>query len=262
MKRVSLAIALGIFVQCQVLAGPKCKAGMGYSAVDMSGPVNDSFLDNAKRIGISTIIRYYDWEDETLPNKTLKQSELKSIAERGLNVAVVFQHHNDSTTTFETVGRGKIDGKRSVYLAKSFSQPAGSAVYFGVDGIDAKFFEKFRKIKTTNEEKYGIDVVKRYFREVNSVFSGTGYKIGVYGSGLVCRSILDAGLAQYCWLANATGWPEYREFEKSNRWQLKQLLPTKARDCFGVEVDLDVVGHHGQTFGQWSPTRPRENDSK
>jgi Domain of unknown function (DUF1906) len=99
-----------------------------------------------------------------------------------MSVAVVFQHHNDAASTFESEGRGKIDAERSLELASSYAQPKGSAIYFGVDGVDAKFFSKFHKLKKTKETKYGLDLISRYFNEINSVTAGTGYKIGVYSS--------------------------------------------------------------------------------
>ena len=47
-----------------------CMTDPRVEAVDTSAPVTQSFLDQIKAIGISTIIRYYDHEDETLPGKT------------------------------------------------------------------------------------------------------------------------------------------------------------------------------------------------
>jgi hypothetical protein len=53
---------------------------------------NDAALKGA---GIDTIIRYYDWVEETLPGKTLIRRERDLIAKAGLSLAVIFQHHND-----------------------------------------------------------------------------------------------------------------------------------------------------------------------
>lgn len=234
-------------------SGPQCEAGQNFGAVDISYQVNDTFLRNIKSIGVSTIIRYYDWKEETLPGKTMTRTELASIRNNGLSVAVVFQHHNDSMKTFETAERGAIDADRSLELAGHFKQPAGSAIYFGVDGVDEKFLSEFRKGRRGADDKFGLKLIKRYFQDVSSVFRAKYalYSIGVYGSGLVCREIVDAGLAKYCWLANATSWPEYDLFEKTKRWNLKQLLPTKG--CFGEEVDLNIVNTRSGAFGQWRP---------
>src|SRR5262249_9557808 len=230
------------------VAGPPCKAGQNYGAVDISYPVNDKFLKNVKSIGISTIIRYYDWVQETLKGKTLTRAELALIKRNALNVAVVFQHHNDSTTTFETKGRGRTDAKRSLYLARSLNQPPGSAIYFGVDGVDGHF-----QVGGGATDKFGLNLITRYFEEIKNEFSTnkSGYSIGVYGSGLVCKQILNRGLAKYCWLANAKSLTEYNRFERSGRWSLKQFVPTK--ECFGEEVDLNRVNPNFRNFGQWKP---------
>ena len=54
---------------------------------------------------------------------------------------------------------------------------------------------------------------------------GFPYKIGVYGSGLVCQGLLAAGLCSYTWLTNSTGFQGYKQFYASKRWNLAQHLP-------------------------------------
>ena len=48
----------------------------------------------------------------------------------------VFQHNNDNPMTFVTPGRGTLDAQRAIELALANGQPTGSAIYFGVDGVD------------------------------------------------------------------------------------------------------------------------------
>jgi hypothetical protein len=253
--RAFLLVAAAAFLSAPAHAQerPQCEAGKGYGAADISYQVDDTFLKGIKSIGISTVIRYYDWPDETLPGKTLTRHELGLIRKHKLHLAVVFQHHNDTMQTFETAGRGTTDARRTLALAKTFKQPRRSAIYFGVDGVDAKFLGEFKKGNRPEDDKFGISLIKRYFEEINAVFKGrkAAYAIGVYGSGLVCREILDARLARYCWLANAKSWPEYTAFEATTRWGLKQLLPTN--DCFGAETDLNIVSPRSSKFGQWKP---------
>src|SRR6476660_5846146 len=97
-------------------------------AVDSSAPVTQSFLDRMKAIGIKTIIRYYDHEDETLPGKTLRRGERDAILMNGLKMGVVFQHRNNKFASF-TVQRGRQDAERSLMLAAENAQPRGSAIY-------------------------------------------------------------------------------------------------------------------------------------
>ena len=178
--RPVLKVALGLIYflpTCSATSGPPCAPGQGFGAVDISYRTSPSFLKRLRSIGISTVIRYYDWPDETLPGKTLTIGELAQIKQNLLNVAVIFQHHNDKIATFEDPNRGVLDANISLDLARTF--------------------------------------------------------------------------ARYCWLANARSWPEYALFEATGRWSLKQSVSTK--NCFGEEVDLNVMNGASANFGQWPP---------
>ena len=234
-----------------------CEKGKGYVAIDASEQLGEDFLRQIKAIGIDNVVRYYDWSNETLPGKTLTLRELKLIAKLDMSVAVIFQHHNDCLCTFMTRGRGSQDARRALELARGLSQPAGSAIYFGVDGVDAQFLSLLRGTGMPSGEpearKFVQRFVRPYFEEVTRAMKASSYKIGVYGSGLVCSHLLDAKLVDYCWLANATSWPGYADFEATKRWVLKQHLPTRRANCFGVEVDLNSGNAAAVDFGQWKP---------
>ena len=255
---LSAAAVVSLCAQ-HVLAGtaPVCEPGKGYVAIDASEQLSEDFLKRIKAIGIGSVIRYYDWSNETLPGKTLTIRELTLIAKLDMSLAVVFQHQNDCLCTFMTKGRGTRDAKRALELARSFAQPAGSAIYFGVDGVDAQFLSLLRATGIPGGEaearKFVQRYVRPYFEEVTQAMQSSGYKIGVYGSGLVCSQLMDARLVTYCWLANATSWPGYADFEATKRWVLKQHLPTRRANCFGVEVDLNSGNGAAVDFGQWRP---------
>ena len=259
-KRIAaaaLCLACLAGVATATRAAPVCEAGKGYVAADTAQQVNEDFLAKLRAIGVDTIIRYYDWPEETLPGKTLTRRELDLIAKAGMSVAVIFQHNNDCLCTFMRKGRGARDARRSLELAKSFAQPAGSAIYFGVDGVDAQFITLLNATELPGGEPQARKFVQRYvrdyFQEVASTMKSSGYKIGAYGSGLVCSYLLEARLVELCWLANAMGWPGYERFAATNRWSLKQHLPTRKEDCFGISVDLDSGNPSITDFGQWRP---------
>jgi hypothetical protein len=176
-----------------------------------------------------------------------------------MSVAVIFQHNNDCLCTFMTKGRGIRDAERALELAKALSQPPGSAIYFGVDGVDAQFLTLLNAtgISVGEPQAKGFvqKYVRTYFQDVTRAMKPSGYKIGAYGSGLVCSFLLDEKLVNYCWLANATSWPGYQRFEATGRWVLKQHLPTRKADCFGVEVDVNSGNGSANDFGQWKPRR-------
>jgi Rv2525c-like, glycoside hydrolase-like domain len=240
-----------------VSTAPVCEPGKGYVAVDASQQLQADFLLKLKGAGIGTVIRYYDWAEETLPGKTLTSRELNLIANADMSVAVIFQHNNDCLCTFMAKGRGRRDARRALELAKSFSQPSGSAIYFGIDGVDAQFLSLLRVAELPSGEPQARKFVHRYVRayiqEAAKEMQSSGYKIGAYGSGLVCSYLLDQKLVDYCWLSNATSWPGYQVFEASKRWVLKQHPTTRKADCFGVEVDLNSGNGAMVEFGQWKP---------
>jgi hypothetical protein len=210
-----------------------CARGPRVEAVDLSAPVNQNFLSEIKAAGIKTVIRYYDHEDETLPGKTLRRGERDAIVLNGLNAAVVFQHRNNQFASF-TPMRGRQDAERSLVLAAENVQPRGSAIYFGVDGAWSA--------------PYQLANIMAYFREVRATLAGSGYRVGVYGSGLVCNTLLINGLAELCWLAAPISWPDYYEYYQTNKWRLVQLSTTQ---CGGRSVDFNLGNGTDVDYGQF-----------
>jgi hypothetical protein len=216
-----------------VYAADFCTTDPRVEAVDSSAPVTQSFLDKMKAIGISTIIRYYDHEDETLPGKTLRRGERDLIVMNGLRMGVVFQHKNNKFASF-TALRGRQDAERSLILAAENDQPRGSAIYFGVDG--------------PWKAPYELANVTAYFQEVNARLAGSGYRVGVYGSGLVCNALLANGLAELCWLAAPTSWPDFSTYYQTKKWKLVQLPTTL---CGGRSVDFNLANGVEAEYGQF-----------
>jgi hypothetical protein len=101
-----------------------------------------------------------------------------------------------------------------------------------------------------------LPFVETYFRKVNTEMKADGrYKIGVYGSGAVCRAILSKGLAQYCWLAMSEGWPGTRDYLRKGNWVLAQQQTTFCSDWKfekREKVRFDFNRVRGSDYGQWS----------
>lgn len=264
----------------------------GY-AFDASKPETVRFLEAAKAKGVKTIIRYYDWAHrpgEPPPNlppgkweqseslclkiytsqrcggvltpqerqnlhaqrcvKTLSAAERDLILSYGFNILVVFQHFNECVETWLDERRAAYDAARALELARSLSQPKGSAIYFGVDGADEKF-------KDRGEEDHGMRHIARYFEVVGNHLKSSGYKLGVYGSGYVCRSIKDERrLASYCWISQSRGHSEFSTYAMKGDWAVKQCLSNNAFNYLGGarhDVDPDVVNPTLEDYGQWRP---------
>ena len=227
-----LLAAMG-FCGSTVRAMDYCVTDTQVAAVDLSAPVDQSFLNQMQASGINTIIRYYDHTNETLPGKTLTRTERDFILANGFKIAVVFQHHNDRLTSFSW-WRGRRDAERSLELAQVNSQQSGSAIYFGVDGPWHKDSE------LTN--------IMDYFREVKAELAKAPYRVGVYGSGLICEMLSRYALADLCWLAAPNFWPQYYEYYQTRKWRLAQLPTTR---CGGRSVDFNLVSGVAADFGQF-----------
>jgi len=93
------------------------------------------------------------------------------------------------------------------------NQPTGSCIYFSAD-FDASQ-------NTFNS------AIRPHFEAISAAFAAAGnpYRIGVYASGAVCHSLLDAGLVQLTWLSQSSGFRGTPEFKASRRWNILQALP-------------------------------------
>ena len=118
-----------------------------------------------------------------------------------------------TTRRSSTRSLGTSQAEQALACARDVGQPQGSAIYFAVD-FDCTPSSFSREITP-------------YFHAISAVFAAQGfpYKIGVYGSGLVCHGLLAAGLCSYTWLTNSTGFQGYKQFYASKRWNLAQHLP-------------------------------------
>ena len=210
-----------------------CRPKSGAVAADTSAISTPEFFVKMREVGVSTIIRYYDHENETLPGKTLRRAERDAIAGAGFSLAVVFQHRNNRLTSF-TPERGREDAERSLLLARENGQPKKSAIYFGVDG-------------PWGEAE--LPHVRAYFEQAAPRIRAAGYRVGIYGGGFKCREIMQAQLADLCWLANAKRWPGFAErLADKKSWRLRQALP---ETCGDRQVDFNFSHTRTTDFGQW-----------
>lgn len=210
-----------------------------YEAVDMSVPADEAFVKLMVQHKVKTVIRYYDWVQESIKGKTPKAEELALFKKYGLKTMAVFQHYNSSYSTFTDPSRPAKDLARILELAKLWGQPKGSAAYVGVDG---DFWTKEQK-----------EAVSKYFRPIAFGLQAAGYRVGMYGSGANCENLADLGLISrvdgkpLCMIAGSSGWSRTKEVLASGKYALKQRVHQK---CGGKELDYNTV--NVPDFGQWA----------
>ena len=190
-----------------------------------------------KAAGVTTVIRYYARETR-MPEKRLTREEALALVAAGLTVAVVFQSVGNSAGCF-SAEIGAADADHAHHTATTeIGQPAGSAIYFAVD-YDAE----------------PADIRERiipYFHAIGRAFSAGGarHRIGVYGNARVCARLIEAGLAEFAWLANHGAPGSFQN------WTLRQERPSML--C-GLPVDRNSVRDGIADFGAFGvldePTR-------
>lgn len=192
-------------------------------------------IERLKQSGYDTVIRYYSRSEW----KRLSQTEAVALGRGGIRLGVVYQNRQNQTADFnaaagEAAGQSADDYGRNVIF-----QPGGSAIYFAVD-FDAS-------------ESEVRDNIVPFFQGVRtglgaSPGTASDYRVGVYGSGRVCRMVVASGLAEFAWLAQAKGWGEYREYMAGMQWHLVQDMPAKI--C-GLDCDPDETNPAQPDFGSF-----------
>lgn len=176
-----------------------------------------------KAAGYETVIRYYSVNSW----KRLSAREAQALSGAGLKIAVVYQDRQNQKDDFSAV-KGRLAGQNAFEYAQTvIMQPTGSGIYFSADfdppsaDVNACIAPFFQGVRDAMMQANG----------------GTmPYRIGIYGSGLTCRMLLDAGLVELAWLSQSKGFQEYDAFLKSGRWHLSQQMPDTIQ---GMDCDPD-----------------------
>ena len=174
------------------------------------------------------VVRYYS----ASLKKRMARPEAVALTSAGLELAVVYQDSNNDLKVFSEQ-TGRKHATTALQQALEIGQPAGSAIYFAVD-FDA-----------SAEDLRGA--ILDYFREVSRLLgaASTRYAVGVYGSGLTCRLIRDAGLATFTWLCGSAGYRETTQFRPEAH--LLQVAPSRKICGNKLAIDDDIA--QNENFG-------------
>ena len=196
-----------------------------YSALDACVPVT-RHLEVLKRSGVKLVLRYLNPLGPS--EKEATESEARAIAAASLQLGLVSEGWGDFAHGGVSAAAGQRDADHALVRAPLLGAPDGAGIYFAVD-CDAS-------------EQQISKLVLPYFASIASVLRPR-FRVGVYGSGLVCSRVLSARLADLAWLSASMGWRESREFLVSGAWQLAQKLPARVGH-FDFDPD-DVRGDCG-----------------
>jgi hypothetical protein len=179
--------------------------------------------------GVRTVIRYYNFSNSrTFPGKRMELAEAQALAAQGLQIGVVFQQRQDRAADFSEQ-RGFDAGRRAHRHAReNIGQPAGSGIYFSVD------FDASNSEIRNNVAPY-FEGVKRAFEQEGG--GASEYRVGAYGSGLVCSTLAGRGLIELVWLAMSRGFRGTREALRAGEFHLAQRAPATTLCRLGVDFN-------------------------
>lgn len=216
------------------------------SSVDLS-PYAKELITN----GYHFVARYYNINTHW---KNLSYAEANLLSGLGLRLVAVWENGYPTSAAYFSYNKGFTDGTNAFGDAKNtIHQPANTPIYFAVD------FDPSPDIVNNQ--------ITRYFQGVADAFhklseGGDTYLIGAYGSGLVCKTLLDAGKVTHTWLAQSTGWQGYHTFTDFNIKQGREQTITSV-DHHSLNVDLDESPNNNEGSFQithlknlLNPTRP------
>lgn len=190
----------------------------GFDCMENVGPI----AAKLKAKGIAFVGRYYSLN----AHKNLLGREAQQLAAQKINCVTVFEGGAENALGGEAAG--KHDAAVALRCAVAAGQPPGTPIYFAVD-FDA-----------SSGQLNGAVIA--YAHAFSQALLGT-HTVGVYGSGLVCQTLLNLGLARYAWLGGAMGWQGSRVF---TGWHIKQGLPGDPYKLgFQVDPDSAKPGDYG-----------------
>jgi hypothetical protein len=167
--------------------------------------------------------RYYRTAKSKFP--ALSGDEARALSTAGLMVVALWESASDKIAHFSH-STGVDEGTSAFRQALLVGQPSGTPIYFAVDN------------DFNAQEIAGP--IRDYFRGIADGFAAianqtASYAIGVYGSGLVCSTLTQQGLAKFSWLAMSTKWSGFKTFKD---WNIKQGEQTVD---LGFDYDSDVA---------------------
>lgn len=178
------------------------------SGIDMATDARDVAMELRGGTHPDFVARYY--RDPASHWPRLSAAEARMISNAGMKLVTVWESHSGRPDYF-TYASGYYDAEAAYAQAKAIGQPPGSAIYFAVD--------------FNAQEPDVLWRIDPYFRGIAAGLAAAAprhiseYRIGIYGSGLVCDYLKRTHLAQYAWLSNARAWSGYASFDD---WDIRQ----------------------------------------
>ena len=190
--------------------------------------------------GVTTVGRYYGIQ--ATYRDIIDNTEAQELSKNGISIFVVFEKAGSAGEVTLTKSAGVADATAALGQAQAVKQPLGSAIYFAVEGLPNGY--------GSND----LPDLRNYFSGINATLGGK-YDVGVYGDGIVCKTLQKEGICKFTWLAAAStsfeGTCDYFGGEIP-LWDLAQVPPLDMT-WSGLSVDFDVpnLRRNNGKFGEF-----------
>jgi glycoside hydrolase-like protein len=167
--------------------------------------------DMLKKVGVDTVGRYlsayHHW-------KVIGPAEAHALGAAGINVFLVYEDGAQA--------KGAAAGKAAGLWVRNYlpiiGVPPGACVYLAED---------------YNPGVHELPAIEAYFAEFRAALAPQ-YRIGCYGSGLICNALFDKKLVEKRWITNSRAFFDSKADVAAGKWDLHQHLPIKLG---GLQVD-------------------------
>jgi hypothetical protein len=175
---------------------------------------------------VTTVMRYLTANTESF--KLVSVAEAKALAAASIRLGLVYEMGGGAPRQAPlSAAFGTRDGSFAAVYAPTVGAPNSACIYFAADNDFS-----LRLINTQ---------VLPYFEAVATAMKDSGFEVGVYGSGLVCASIVKAGFAQKAWLSGSLGWTNSRTYLASKPPELVLVQDKMDTTLANMDVDTDYA---------------------
>lgn len=204
---------------------------------DTSYYMTKNRLDALKSNKYTFVGRYIDYLQGAHNNLTVDEALL--ISDADIDIVSLYQPKGMNTAEHYTANQALIDVVEALKLARNLKQPSGSAIYFCVD------FDATESVIENNITPYFNNVFAAF---VDHEGNPEGYKLGVYGSGLVCSTVSNNRYTVHTMLACAAKWAGSSEY---TAWNIKQSVPIILGAGYSWKFDVDPCESSSRGTGGW-----------
>jgi hypothetical protein len=175
---------------------------------------------------VTTVMRYLTANRASF--KLVSAAEARALAQASIQLGLVYEMGGGAPGQQPlTSAYGKRDGAFAAAYAPLVGAPSGACIYFAADN-------------DFSQSQIDANVLP-YFAAVADAVDGSGFEVGVYGSGLVCGHVVAAKYATKAWLSGSLGWTNSRAYLAAKPPELVLVQSKMDTTLANIDVDTDIA---------------------